>query len=179
MKKLIYILGVIIGLSLIIIACEKQDNAIEPEDTELKAKKAKKDKINVCHLKGNGNYKIININKNALPAHLAHGDMVVFGETGKYVLDFLSGTTHYVHDMEITDNSFSGTGGYPSGGPYTITWTVSGTIDNAGNISFTIDYDNSNYYGDVEGLFECGNGYGGTWSNDTQSGTWTGYYVVD
>lgn len=176
MKKLIYLLGTVFILSIITVACQKQDSFSEQDETDLKKKMPK---IQICHLKGNGNYNVIEVNKNALPAHLAHGDMVVFGETGKYVLDFLLGTTHYLHDMLITNNSFSGTGGYPADGPYTHTWTVSGIIDNAGNVSFTISYDNSDYYADVVGIFECGSSYGGTWNNATQSGTWTGYYVAD
>ncbi|MBZ5585096.1 MAG: hypothetical protein LAQ30_23370 [Acidobacteriia bacterium] len=35
---------------------------------------AKAGKVNVCHVTGNGTYRLININKNALPAHLDHGD---------------------------------------------------------------------------------------------------------
>jgi hypothetical protein len=34
----------------------------------------KVDKANVCHLTGNGTYRLINISKNAMPAHLDHGD---------------------------------------------------------------------------------------------------------
>ena len=37
---------------------------------------AKAGKVNVCHVTGNGTYRLININKNALPAHLDHGDAV-------------------------------------------------------------------------------------------------------
>jgi hypothetical protein len=32
------------------------------------------DKVDVCHLEGNGSYHLINVSENALPAHLAHGD---------------------------------------------------------------------------------------------------------
>ena len=36
--------------------------------------RAPKQKITVCHLTGNGSFHAIEINENALPAHLAHGD---------------------------------------------------------------------------------------------------------
>lgn len=32
------------------------------------------DKVDVCHVTGNGSYHLINISTNAVPAHLAHGD---------------------------------------------------------------------------------------------------------
>ncbi len=43
----------------------------------LKANNGKKaDKVNVCHRTGNGSFHMINISRNALPAHLDHGDGV-------------------------------------------------------------------------------------------------------
>ena len=44
--------------------------ALAPADAPL----AKMEKVNVCHVRGNGDYHLININGNALDAHLAHGD---------------------------------------------------------------------------------------------------------
>ena len=35
---------------------------------------AKNAKVNVCHVTGNGTYRLINISEKAVPAHLAHGD---------------------------------------------------------------------------------------------------------
>lgn len=32
------------------------------------------DKVDVCHVRGNGEYNVITISVSALPAHLAHGD---------------------------------------------------------------------------------------------------------
>ena len=32
------------------------------------------DKVNVCHRTGNGSFHEINISRNALPAHMQHGD---------------------------------------------------------------------------------------------------------
>ncbi len=34
------------------------------------------DKVDVCHLTGNGSFHEINISANALPAHLRHGDVL-------------------------------------------------------------------------------------------------------
>ncbi len=34
------------------------------------------DKVNVCHVTGNGSYHEINISADALPAHLKHGDVL-------------------------------------------------------------------------------------------------------
>jgi hypothetical protein len=34
------------------------------------------DKVDVCHMTGNGSFHEINISRNALPAHLAHGDVL-------------------------------------------------------------------------------------------------------
>jgi hypothetical protein len=34
------------------------------------------DKVNVCHVTGNGSFHEINISRNALPAHMAHGDVL-------------------------------------------------------------------------------------------------------
>ncbi|MCB0173094.1 MAG: hypothetical protein KDI02_17485 [Anaerolineae bacterium] len=38
---------------------------------------AGQDKVAICHLKGNGSYKVINVSENALDAHLNHGDKIV------------------------------------------------------------------------------------------------------
>ncbi len=38
------------------------------------APKGKAEKANVCHITGNGTYRLINVSKNAVPAHLEHGD---------------------------------------------------------------------------------------------------------
>lgn len=44
------------------------------------------EKVDVCHIEGNGSYHLINISENALPAHLGHGDALpgdpVPGEPG-------------------------------------------------------------------------------------------------
>ena len=92
--------------------------------------------------------------------------------TGDWVLEFDYLGTLYIHDMTVTDNAFTGTGGYPaSGPPYSITWTVAGTI-NGNNIEMTINYDSSSYYVDVVGTIASDGTMSGTWGNLGQSGTW-------
>ena len=129
-------------------------------------------KINICH---NGH--IINVNSNALNAHLNHGDEVEFGQLGDYDLIYSIGGNDFVHEMEIiqSDNgSFSGTGRSITTGQE---WTGEGTIDSEGNYSFTISYTNSTYFATATGTFECdGSGYYGDWGNNSQTGTWTGTY---
>src|SRR6478609_1787111 len=40
------------------------------------------ERVNVCHREGNGTYHVINVSVNALPAHLAHGDIYPVPESG-------------------------------------------------------------------------------------------------
>ncbi len=91
--------------------------------------------------------------------------------TGEWVLEFDYLGSLYIHDMTIVDNTFTGTGGYPSEGPYTITWIVTGTI-NGDDIEMTIDYDSSSYYVDAVGTIAQDGTMSGTWSNPSQSGEW-------
>ncbi len=41
---------------------------------------AKNNKVDVCHVEGNGSHHIINVSENAVNAHLAHGDWLVVDE---------------------------------------------------------------------------------------------------
>lgn len=98
---------------------------------------------------------------------------------GDWVLEFdldPPGGTLYIHDMSITDEddvSFSGTGAYPTGGPYTITWGVTGTKGSNGvSITALIEYDGSSYYVNAIGTIAEDGTMSGTWSNPSQSGTW-------
>lgn len=91
---------------------------------------------------------------------------------GDWVLSFDYLGSFYIHDMTVVDNTFTGTGGYPSGGPYSITWTVTGTLT-GDNIAMHIAYDASSYYVDAVGTIAPDGTMSGTWSNLSQSGTWT------
>lgn len=79
---------------------------------------------------------------------------------------------NYDHDYTIqqhSDGTFSGTGGYPaSGPPYSITETVTGTIDvDTGDITFHSVYNNGYWY-DAVGTIASDGTISGTWGNDAQ-----------
>lgn len=88
--------------------------------------------------------------------------------TGEWVLEFDYLGKMYIHDMIITDNTFTGTGEAQSSSQ---TWTVTGTID-GDEIDMTINYDDSPYYVDVVGIIAQDGTMSGTWENDSQVGTW-------
>ncbi|MGL6269844.1 MAG: MopE-related protein, partial [Chitinophagaceae bacterium] len=69
MKKIFFPLLIII----LITACKKE-NRISSLYDKIDNKDSKK--IDVCHREGNGSFHTINISKNALAAHVAHGDIV-------------------------------------------------------------------------------------------------------
>lgn len=74
---------------------------------------AKAAKVDVCHVNGTGSYQLLNINGNALPAHLGHGDLLpgagVLGADCKAAVAF-------------SFISAGASGGY-------IVWTVGGTTE--------------------------------------------------
>jgi hypothetical protein len=98
--------------------------------------------------------------------------------TGVWELRFVYGS-NYDHDMTVTvhdvwgDGSFVGTGGYPAGGSYSITWTVDGSVSDDA-VEFTITYDPpSTYEVDAVGTIAGDGTMGGTWSSNIgQSGNW-------
>jgi len=93
---------------------------------------------------------------------------------GNYVLTFVYGDS-YVHDMTVTDANgvLTGTGAYPSEGPHSITWTLTGSIiDNT--VVLKIVYDNSDYTVHAVGSIEEDGSISGTWTSNTdQSGDWS------
>ena len=69
------------------------------------------DKVEICHLTGNG-YKTIEVDENAVQAHLDQGDMLPnWVLTGEWVFAYNFDGTLYSHDY----NFDTGTGGYPAG----------------------------------------------------------------
>ena len=60
-------------LSFLVFSCAKDDSATTDTDISLDSREVQ-EKVDVCHLNGNGEYHTITINANALDAHLAHGD---------------------------------------------------------------------------------------------------------
>lgn len=66
---------------------------------------AKADKVDICHVEGNGSYHLINVSTNAVPAHLAHGDGLPSGvvpgmSEGYYFTDECG--VEFVRSAEIT-----------------------------------------------------------------------------
>lgn len=91
---------------------------------------------------------------------------------GDWQLKFDYNGAKYNHEMTIGDNSFSGIGKYPAGGPYTITWTVVGTVD-GNDVEMTISYDSSLYEVEAIGTIAEDGTMSGDWTSNTgQSGTW-------
>ncbi len=90
--------------------------------------------------------------------------------------DIISGLTYH-HDVTITSQSggtFTGTGGYPSGGPYTDTFVVNGTI-NKDQIQYTIAYVTGNvgYTINASGMVSPWGAWGMNWNSNTgQTGFW-------
>lgn len=89
---------------------------------------------------------------------------------GDWVLRFLYGTTNYDHDVDASvvqqsDGSFTATGGYPAGGPYTHTWEATGTVVRDG-VEFHIVYltGNVGYEAWVQGTISS--------VDASMSGTW-------
>jgi len=99
---------------------------------------------------------------------------------GTWKLGFLWGGYWY-HDMwitEETDTTFSGTGAWPSGGPYGITWVVTGTKSGSGiTITMLIDYDGSPYLVTASGTIAPDGTLSGTWTSNAGQGpsTWQSF----
>lgn len=73
MKKLFFLLLILVLYT----SCQKQISEEKISDhIKNVTEQTKTFKINICHREGNGNWHSINISANALPAHLAHGDIV-------------------------------------------------------------------------------------------------------
>jgi len=99
---------------------------------------------------------------------------------GTWVLRFILGG-NYDHDIIITvqsDGTFTGTGGYPaSGPPYSITETVTGTIDvMSGAVTIHSLY-NTGYTYDAIGTIAPDGTMSGTWGNTSQGYGHTWYSI--
>lgn len=95
---------------------------------------------------------------------------------GDWVLTFVYGGI-WMHDIHIVtmnpDGTFSGTGGYPAGGPYTTTETITGSIV-GDNISIHSVYDGSSYYYDAIGTIAPDGSMSGTLTTSAeQVGPWS------
>lgn len=166
MKKLLYLLGVVTCLSFLVISCETQD--IDEPQLKDATVKGKKDKISICHLDEYGNWIVINVSENALPAHLAHGDMInqLTPMVGKYTVKFYqdgsatpTSSKMIVVDV-LSDGTFTGYGSMTA--PPNYAWVIeNGTYDEDGNISLRVNYTTIQNYLDCKGTYFCGDGYTG------------------
>ena len=126
MRKTITLLTIIL-LVVFMIGCENSINPTQPTNNDhtilakqsnpdeiaINASKGGKNKVEICHLTGNGKYVTISVAESAVPAHMAHGDMYpAMIPVGDWVVDFLFGSSHYIHEYNFDD----GTGIYPKGG---------------------------------------------------------------
>lgn len=91
---------------------------------------------------------------------------------GVWVWRFNFGSDDYDHDVTIQpqpDGTFSGTAGWPAGGPYQITETITGTINAmSGAVTVHSVYDNNGYWYDAKGTIAADGTLSGTWGNDGQ-----------
>jgi hypothetical protein len=95
---------------------------------------------------------------------------------GDWTLQFMYGGSPFIHEMTVTiqqlAGSFEGYGHYVPDPGYT--WTVTGTVSGS-NVEFTLVYTgkNAGYFVDAVGTIASDGTMEGTWSNPSQSGTWS------
>jgi len=101
MKKLFYLS---LSLLLIFSACQKSDTLPTLEaNKEMSVGPA--GKVSICHLAGKGKILVIQINQNALAAHLAHGDYVLDADgDGFTAIGACSGTMDDCNDNDASIN---------------------------------------------------------------------------
>lgn len=101
MKKLIYLS---ISILLIFSACQKSDtNLLLEANKEMSVGPA--GKLSICHNAGKGKVIVIQINQNALAAHLAHGDYVLDADgDGFTAIGACSGTMDDCNDNDASIN---------------------------------------------------------------------------
>ena len=175
MKKLIYSLGIVLILSLISTACQKQNDLAEDQQENPASNPYSESVVRICHNTGSS-YSVIEISDDAWPGHEAHGDILYeeFPEVAVYKWAYGFGDSivmQTMHIIEVTGTTFSG---YGINNVDNREWTlVDGTIYEDESFSFTIDYDNSNEYLECEGAFICGEGIVGDFGVD---GSITGFF---
>lgn len=105
MKKLFTLLSI-----LLLTACQKKiTNEVEKnaaEELNSSTAEGGNNKIDVCHQKGNGSYYTINISVFALPAHLAHGDIVPDADGDGYTKanPCSNGSQNDCNDLDVAIN---------------------------------------------------------------------------
>lgn len=167
MKNLVYLIGVTICTTLLLISCSKQSGELRPDSSEANLK-AQQQYV-ICHLDEDGNWNVITVNENALPAHLGHGDEFYwnFPDVATYQWSVtIDDNEHHLtlNITEVGNNYFSGYGVDHYYSPDDKAFTIAdGDINNDGSVSFTVDYDDDTITDfNVVGSFECGVGITGS-----------------
>lgn len=79
MKKLLFMAL----LPMLVFSCAKEEIAQDAAKSDQLESRARGNKVNVCHYdEDNNTWHVININENALPAHLNHGDVLLVDQDG-------------------------------------------------------------------------------------------------
>ena len=120
MKKTITLFTILLFV-VFMVGCENSINPIEPNNQDISLAKqsnpdeavstlakGRQEKVEICHLTGNGKYVTISVAASAVQAHLDHGDMltVLTGEWLFYMnynpiphyYDFVAGTVCYPYN---------------------------------------------------------------------------------
>ena len=107
---------------------------------------------------------------------------------GDWVISVDFNGRKYDHDMTVTaqdeNGDLFGTGAYPAGGLYSITWELADSYVDDDFVALALDYDDSNYLAILEGYIGANGAIGGTWTSyrvngdgdlngPFQSGSWT------
>ena len=101
MKNLIYLS---LSLLLFFTACQKVDNNLLLEANK-EMRKGPSAKVTICHKNGNGEMKSIEINQNALQAHLSHGDIIADKDGDGYtVIGSCTGSMDDCNDNDAAIN---------------------------------------------------------------------------
>lgn len=120
--------GIILAVALTFGAGAMADISAAPAGVSANAahqasQRAKAPKVDVCHLGDNGEYVLININENALQAHLDHGDAVAGGdELDEECVPFPESSAI----LTFTSVSATSTGFFQT---YKVSWTVEGSSE--------------------------------------------------
>lgn len=82
---------------------EPTTHLLAPDQATLaRADQAEAGKVDICHVRGNGDYHLINVSGNAQPAHLGHGDALPASDHPELDGHFLADTCETVEASDVT-----------------------------------------------------------------------------
>lgn len=101
MKKLLFAVTIILVIS----GCQNEENVPTSPSNQIPLQLDKNTKVIICHKTGNGSFIPLEISINALPAHLAHGDIVPDADGDGYTaVGACTGTMNDCSDNDPTIN---------------------------------------------------------------------------